>query len=82
MSAARRIGIFLILVGFGLIGFFVFSDLASQPSFGTLAIGTLALVAGIAIMVTNPAPEPHPSPRFRTLNKIMKRDNEIEGKKK
>ena len=82
MSFARRIGTFLLIVGLGLIGYFVFTDLARQASYGSLVIGAITLIAGIVILVSNPAPEPHPNPRFRTLNKIMKRDDEIEGKKK
>jgi hypothetical protein len=82
MSFFRRIGIFLIMLGLGLIGYFVFTDLAHQASFGILVIGAIALIGGIAIQVGNPVPEAHPNPRFRTLNKIIKRDDEIEGKKK
>ena len=80
MKTGHRIGTFLVLLGLGLIGYFVITDLALQPSFGVLIIGALILIAGISTMVTNPNPEPHPNPRFRTLNKIMKRDEEIEGK--
>jgi hypothetical protein len=82
MSFARRIGTFLIMLGLGLIGYFVFSDLARQVSFGSLIVGAIALIGGIAVLIGNPNPEPHPNPRFRTLNKIMKRDDQIEGKKK
>lgn len=82
MSLARRIGIFLVIVGAGLIAYFVLTDLALQASYASLVFGTIILVGGISMLVTNPAPEPHPNPRFRTLNKIMKRDEKIEGKKK
>ncbi len=82
MSFSRRIGIFLVIIGLGLIGYFVLSDLARQASFGSLVLGSIALIGGIALLVSNPGPEPHPNPRFRTLNKIMKRDEKIEGKKK
>jgi len=82
MNFGRRIGTFLIIIGLGLIGYFVFTDLARQASYGSLVIGAIALIGGIVVLAGNPAPEPHPKPRFRTLNKIMNRDDEIEGKKK
>ena len=82
MSFSRRLGKFLIIVGVGLIGYFVLTDLAQQAVYASLLIGTLMLIGGIVILIANPAPEPQPNPRFRSLNKIMKRDEEVEEKKK
>lgn len=82
MNVARRIGTFLIIIGAGLIAFFVLSDLALNASYGSLLIGTILLVGGISMVVSNPTPDTHPNPRFRTLKKIMNRDEKIEGKKK
>lgn len=82
MSLSRRLGIFLIMVGGGLIAYFVLTDLAQQAGYGSLLIGTLVLLGGIAILIANPGPEPHSNPRFRSLNKVLKRDEEVEGKKK
>lgn len=82
MSLSRRIGRFLVIVGVGLIGYFVLTDLAQQPIYASLLIGTLTLVGGIVILITNPAPESHLNPRFRSLNKVLKRDEEVDEKKK
>lgn len=82
MSVSRRLGIFLIIIGIGLIGYFVLTDLAQQAGYSSLLIGTLTLLGGIALLIANPGPEPHPNPRFRSLNKVMKKDEKIEEKDK
>ena len=82
MSAARRIGRFLVLVGLGLIGFFVLSDIAQQVNFNFLVIGFFVFVFGVFLIVTNPPPEATPNPRFRSLNKILKREEQLKEKEK
>jgi hypothetical protein len=74
VNTGRKIGKFLVVLGSGLIAFFVLTDLARQVNFGTLFIGTLILIGGIFLIVTNPNPEAHKAPRFRTLNKLMQKD--------
>ncbi len=80
MSVTRRIGRFLIIVGLGIIGYFVLSDLAQQANLTLLVVGGIILILGIMILVTNPGPEHPPSPHFRTLRRVMKREEQIEKK--
>jgi len=80
MNAARRIGRFFVLLGVGIIGFFVLSDLAQQANMELLLVGGGILVLGILILITNPAPEAPPDPHFRTLKRAMKREEQIEKK--
>ncbi len=80
MSITHRIGRFLIIVGLGIIGFFVLSDLAQQADLTVLVVGGIILILGIMILVTNPGPEHPPSPHFRTLRRVMKREEQIEKK--
>ncbi len=82
MSTVRRIGRFFILVGIGVIAFFILSDLAQQANISVLLIGGIILIFGIMIIVTNPGPEHPPSPHFRTLRKVVKREEQIEGEEK
>ena len=74
----RRIGRFFILLGAGIIGFFVLSDLAKQPNMGLLLIGGGILIVGILFLVTNPAPEAPPDPHFRTLKRAVKKEEKVE----
>ena len=78
MSVMRRIGRFFILLGAGIIGFFVLSDLAKQPNMGLLLIGGGILIVGILFLVTNPAPEAPPDPHFRTLKRAVKKEEKVE----
>ncbi len=80
MSVTRRIGRFLIILGLGIIGFFVLSDLGQQANLTLLLVGAIILILGIMILVTNPGPEHPPSPHFRTLKRVMKREEKIEKK--
>jgi uncharacterized membrane protein HdeD (DUF308 family) len=82
MSIGRKIGRFLVVLGCGLIGFFVLTDLARQANFGTLFIGAMILIGGIFLMVSNPNPEQHQAPRFRTLNKILQKDEKQQQQRK
>ena len=69
MSTWRKAGGFLIGLGIFLLILFVISDSANQPDFGILAGGFGCVVAGGFFIVTHPAPEPPPSPRFRVLKR-------------
>jgi hypothetical protein len=82
LSTARRIGRFLVVVGLGLIGMFVLSDMAQLVNYNFLVIGGLVFGVGIFLIITSPAPEATPNPRFRSLNKIMKKEEKIEEKEK
>ncbi len=78
MSTTRRIARFLILLGLGIIGFFVLSDLAQQANLTVLLIGGGLFFLGVMILVTNPGPEHPPSPHFRTLKRVMRREEKVE----
>ena len=82
MSTGRKIGRFLVALGSGLIAFFVLTDLARQVNYGALLIGAIILIGGIFLMVSNPNPEPHQAPRFRTLNKILQKEEKQQHKEK
>jgi hypothetical protein len=82
MSVSRRIGRFLVTIGLGLIGFFVLTDIAQQVNYNFLVIGFFVFAVGIFLIITSPAPEANPNPRFRSLNKILKKEEEIKDKEK
>ena len=67
MGSWRKLGQFSIALGVFLLVMFVFSDIAKQAEFGLLLAGLAGLGFGIFMLVTNPAPQPTPSPRFRIL---------------
>lgn len=68
------------MLGAGIIGFFVLTDLAQQANMEVLLVGGGILILGILILVTNPAPEAPPDPHFRTLRRTVKKEEEIEKK--
>ncbi len=78
MSVTRRIARFLILLGLGIIGFFILSDMAQQANLTLLLVGGVIFIIGVLILVTNPGPEHPPSPRFRTLRRSIKKEEKIE----
>ncbi|HEX9018896.1 MAG TPA: hypothetical protein VF806_06900 [Anaerolineaceae bacterium] len=71
----NRIGIFFILIGLGLIGLYLLSDVAHSPSCGFLVFGGILLAFGILLWLRNPKPPPQPSGRFRML-KMGQKDQE------
>ena len=72
----NRIGTFFILLGGGLIGMFVLSDIAKAPTCGFFISGTILLGLGIWLWVKNPRPPAQPSGRFRILKnrRVQKND--------
>ncbi len=80
MSTTRRIGRFFIVLGLGIIGFFILSDLAQQANLAVLLIGGGIFILGIMILVTNPGPEQTPHQHFRTLRRVVNREEQIEKK--
>jgi hypothetical protein len=63
----NRIGTFFILLGIGLIGLFVLSDMAKSPTCGFLIFGFFSLGLGIFMWIRDPFPPAQPSGRFRIL---------------
>ncbi len=72
----------MLIIGIGMIGFFVLTDMARMVNYNFLVIGTIMFLMGILLIITSPAPEPPPNPRFRSLNKILKKDETIREKEK
>lgn len=73
MSFINRIGTFFILLGIGLIGLFILSDIAQAPTCNFLVLGAVSLIVGIALWFRDPAPQGPPPERFRILKSINKR---------
>lgn len=78
----RKFGIFSLLVGIALVSLFVLSDMAQAVDFGFLLVGTLLLLLGIGLLITNPVPPVESSARFRLLKRIMDREEKEKGKDK
>lgn len=76
----NRIGTFFILLGLGLIGLFVLSDMAQTPTCGFFLSGVILLGLGIFLWVQHPRPPAQPSGRFRILRgRPRKEENDDEG---
>jgi hypothetical protein len=73
----NRIGTFFTLLGLGMIGIFILSDMARTPSCNYLVIGAVFLGLGIFLWLRDPAPPPQETGRFRILRKTEKK----QGKK-
>ena len=78
----RKFGIFCLLFGLGLLAMFVLSDMAQAVNFNFLLVGTLLLILGVGLLITNPAPPVESSARFHLLKKIMEREDKEKGKDK
>jgi hypothetical protein len=70
----NRIGTFFILIGLGLIGLFILSDIAESPTCNYLVIGAILLALGIFLWFKDPRPPSEPTGRFRLLQKSKKKD--------
>ena len=68
----NRIGTFFILIGLGLIGLFILSDVADSPSCNYLVIGAILLGLGIFLWFKDPRQPPEPTGRFRLLQRSKK----------
>ncbi len=64
----NRIGTFFIVIGLGLIGMFILSDIAKTPSCNLLLFGGISLAVGILLSRQNPGPPPKETGRFRVLH--------------
>ncbi len=63
----NRVGTFFFLLGLGLIGLFVLSDIAKTPTCNYLIIGGIFLIIGVFLWLRDPAPPPQQTGRFRVL---------------
>jgi hypothetical protein len=70
----NRIGTFFILIGLGLIGLFILSDIAESPTCNYLVIGAVLLALGIFLWFKDPRPPSEPTGRFSLLRKSKTKD--------
>jgi hypothetical protein len=75
-----RIGTFFLMVGFGLIGFFVFSDAARQVSFNYLCWGLIILILGMFFRAQY-RKSVKASARFSLVRKLMPKSKKEAQKK-
>lgn len=71
----NRIGTFFILIGLGLIGLFILSDIAESPSCNYLVFGAVLLGLGIFLWFRDPPHPPEPTGRFRLLQRSKKKQD-------
>ncbi len=76
---SNRVGTFLILLGFLLVGLYILSDISQAPVCNFFLFGILSLGVGLVLWFRNPAPPPQPSGRFRIIRGMGKKQNK--GKK-
>lgn len=65
-----RLGLFLLLIGLGLLGIFFASDQSQNPQFGLFFLGAFLMTLGGFWFWRGRTPPP-PSERFRLLRKMM-----------
>ena len=71
----NRVGTFFAVLGIGLIGLYVLSDISGSPTYNYLAIGALFLGLGIFMWLRDPAPPPKETGRFRVLRSAGKKQD-------
>ncbi len=71
----NRVGTFFAVLGVGLIGLFLLSDITDAPTCSYLLIGAVFLVLGIILWLRDPAPPPQETGRFRILRKSEKKQD-------
>ena len=76
-----RVGTFFILLGLGLIGLFVLSDLAKMPSCNYLVFGGLSLGLGVFLWFRDPVKPGPPPDRFQVLKGFGKKPAPKGGQK-
>lgn len=81
MNLTRRLGIFTLLVGLGMIFLFFISDKAQQPHYNYFFWGLILAVAG-AILMRRARPADHDPGRFRSLRKVVGKIKKKEAPKK
>ena len=75
-----RIGTFFLMVGIGLLVFFVLSEAAKNPTFQYFCWGTILLVVGLLARAQY-RKSVKPSGRFSLLKRLIPKPKEDKGKK-
>jgi len=71
----KRMGNFLIMLGFFLVVLFVLSDIATSPQFGLFLVGAALAGLGFVLRAAAKPVERIPSGRFQTLNRLRGRSS-------
>jgi hypothetical protein len=71
----RRLGNFLIMLGFFLVVLFLLSDIAASPQFGLFLVGAALAALGFVFRSIAKPVERIPSGRFQTINRLRGRSS-------
>ena len=71
-----RIGTYFLLVGLGLLVFFMLSEAAKQPTFSYFCWSMILLTLGFVFRAQYKKPGPPPSGRFSVFNRFKKGKDE------
>jgi len=77
-----RIGTFLVLVGIGLMVFFILSESAKQPTLSYFCWGTILLTFGLIFQGQFKKPAGPPHGRFSVLQRFKRKPKEKKEEKK
>jgi hypothetical protein len=75
-----RVGTFFVLVGIGLMVFFMLSDAAKDPRISYFCLGTLLLSMGFVFRAQFKRPAGPPSGRFSVLQRLKRKPKEEKKK--
>ena len=70
----NRVGTFFAVLGVGLIGLFLLSDITDAPTCSYLLIGAVFLVLGIILWLRDPAPPPQETGGSASCGNLKKQD--------
>ena len=77
-----RVGTFFVLVGIGMLVFFILSEAAKDPTLGYFCWGTALLTLGFIFQGQFKKPAGPPSGRFSIFQKLKRKPKPKEEKKK
>jgi predicted membrane channel-forming protein YqfA (hemolysin III family) len=75
-----RVGTFFLLVGFGLLAFFMLSEAAKQPTFSYFCWSMILFIIGFVFRAQYKKPAGPPSERFSILKKLKPQPREEKKK--
>jgi len=76
-----RVGTFFLLVGTGLLTFFILSEAAEKPTFSYFCWSMILLIVGFLFRAQYKKPGPPPSGRFGVLKRFKQKPKEEKKKK-
>jgi len=81
MNLKKRFGNFFLIIGFTLLVLFFASDFLEEVNGWYLLFGVIFFSFGVSLAIKGRTP-PEPSQRFRTVRKLMGKEQEEDEKKK